>query len=151
MLCFLVCLTFITQTNSDACLKYRFCPKSAEYEEPGNCSQNTSLCVITHCLVCLLSGVHFPNMQLNVVAKGNADVSDNSKASMNARVYNLCFSVFSRLQGDSLLDRRPEEERRTRTSEQAVPDISCRFENAVPVLLCFFLMHFCHVASCLMS
>uniref|UniRef100_A0A3P8W7K4 Chromosome 8 open reading frame 34 n=1 Tax=Cynoglossus semilaevis TaxID=244447 RepID=A0A3P8W7K4_CYNSE len=67
-------------------------------------------------------------------------VSSGSKFSQGRSAYqpepqakvtlNIC-SRCARLQGDSLLDRRPEEERRTRTSEQAVPDISCRFENGL--------------------
>lgn len=79
----------------------------------------------------------------------NADPSDD--VNLTASVYNkrhvLC--VVSRLQGDSLSDNRSEEDRRPHISEQAVPDISCRFaqhgSNSAAlyiVVLGFFLKHF---------
>lgn len=61
------------------------------------------------------------------------------------------FRVVSRLQGDSLSDTRSEEERRPHISEQAVPDISCKFHNTAQIqssyysffLSFFFFLHFC--------
>ena len=41
--------------------------------------------------------------------------------------------VVSRLQGDSLSDTRSEEEHRPHISEQAVPDISCKFHNTAQI------------------
>lgn len=57
----------------------------------------------------------------------NADLSDD--VNLTASVYNsvMCYVFVSRLQGDSLSDNRSEEDRRPHISEQAVPDISCRF------------------------
>ncbi|KAF0028124.1 hypothetical protein F2P81_019211 [Scophthalmus maximus] len=45
----------------------------------------------------------------------------------------VTLNICSRLQGDSLSDSRSEEERRTRVSEQAVPDISCKRSRSRPV------------------
>ena len=55
------------------------------------------------------------------------------------------FRVVSRLQGDSLSDTRSEEERRPHISEQAVPDISCKFHNTAQIqssYYSFFLSFF---------
>lgn len=55
---------------------------------------------------------------------------------MYSSVYAL--RVVSRLQGDSLSESRSEEEHRPHTSEQAVPDISCKLHNTAQIQTSYF-------------
>lgn len=50
--------------------------------------------------------------------------------------------VVSRLQGDSLSDTRSEEEHRPHISEQAVPDISCKFHNTAQIQSSYYSFFF---------
>lgn len=60
-------------------------------------------------------------------------------ANVYSSVFKYVLRVVSRLQGDSLSDSRSEEERRTRVSEQAVPDISCKLHDRVQIRFLIFL------------
>uniref|UniRef100_A0A671YBJ1 Chromosome 8 open reading frame 34 n=1 Tax=Sparus aurata TaxID=8175 RepID=A0A671YBJ1_SPAAU len=54
---------------------------------------------------------------------------------------NIC-SRCARLQGDSLSDTRSEEEHRPHISEQAVPDISCKFHNTAQIQSSYYSFFF---------
>lgn len=73
----------------------------------------------TDVLVSLLSDIQFPNMRCRAVNAAHCECE---------RLLNvLC--VVSRLQGDTLSDSRSKEGHRPHISEQAVPDISCKFQK----------------------
>lgn len=77
-------------------------------------------------LVFPLSAICFPNTRHGFVAeKCRSERRRQPDCQCVQQRHVLC--VVSRLQGDSLSDNRSEEDRRPHISEQAVPDISCRF------------------------
>lgn len=108
-------------------------PISAEEENIN--SLNTSslsyhLRLIETCLSFRYLAFNFQT-RISVLWLKNADFRDYLTANVYRSVYVL--RVVSRLQGDTLSDSRSEEEHRPHISEQAVPDISCKFHKTVQI------------------
>uniref|UniRef100_H2LVZ4 Chromosome 8 open reading frame 34 n=1 Tax=Oryzias latipes TaxID=8090 RepID=H2LVZ4_ORYLA len=81
-------------------------------------------------------------------SQGRSSYQSEPQAKVTLNICSRC----ARLQGDTVSDSRSEEELRPHISEQAVPDISCKFSQHISSLKIFLFRHilvqFCYTAVC---